>query len=182
MNCPTRSSTDRRSGRSWLKIYIWAVVISSVAYFGFNFARDIFGGEEAKVRKFIMQGKSRLEKRDIIGLSDMVSADYKDKYGNDRMTVVYGAKSFLAYYKDIFINIERTDITLNGTKDATQAEAEVVALIIGKTKDGRSDSITEGLEGEKDKFRLKLRKEENGWKLLEIEFLQPLNIMGEKVG
>lgn len=180
MNCRTRSSTDRLRGRSWLKIYAWAVVVSSVAYFGFNLARDMFGGEEAKVRKFIMQGKSRFEKRDFIGLSDMVSADYKDKYGNDRMTVVYGAKSFLAYYKDIFINIERADITLNEGKDA--AEAEVVALIIGKTKDGRSDSIMEGLEGEKDKFRLKLRKEENGWKILEIEFLQPLNIMGEKVG
>ncbi|MDD5738182.1 MAG: hypothetical protein PHH20_07810, partial [Candidatus Omnitrophica bacterium] len=98
MNCRIRSSTDRRRGRSWLRIYIWAVVISSVAYFGFNLARDIFGGEEAKVRKFIMQGKSRLEKRDIIGLSEMVSADYKDKYGNDRVTVVYGAKTFLAYY------------------------------------------------------------------------------------
>jgi len=151
-----------------------------VAYFGFNLARDIFGGEEAKVRKFIMQGKSRLEKRDIIGLSEMVSADYKDKYGNDRVTVVYGAKTFLAYYKDVFINIEKTDIVLNEAKDT--AEAEVVALMIGKTKDGRSDSIMEGLEGEKDKFRLKLRKEKNGWKLLEIEFLQPLNIMGERVG
>ncbi|MDD5270247.1 MAG: hypothetical protein PHE80_03555 [Candidatus Omnitrophica bacterium] len=180
MNCRIRSSTDRRRGRSWLRIYIWAVVISSVAYFGFNLARDIFGGEEAKVRKFIMQGKSRLEKRDIIGLSEMVSADYKDKYGNDRVTVVYGAKTFLAYYRDVFINIEKTDIVLNEAKDT--AEAEVVALIIGKTKDGRSDSIMEGLEGEKDKFRLNLRKEENGWKLLEIEFLQPLNIMGERVG
>ncbi|HOX09913.1 MAG TPA: hypothetical protein PLV09_02360 [Candidatus Omnitrophota bacterium] len=180
MNCRIRSSTDRRRGRSWLRIYIWAVVISSVAYFGFNLARDIFGGEEAKVRKFIMQGKSRLEKRDIIGLSEMVSADYKDKYGNDRVTVVYGAKTFLAYYKDVFINIEKTDIVLNEAKDT--AEAEVVALMIGKTKDGRSDSIMEGLEGEKDKFRLKLRKEKNGWKLLEIEFLQPLNIMGERVG
>jgi hypothetical protein len=157
-------------------------VISSVAYFGFNLARDIFGGEEAKVRKFIMQGKARLEKKDIIGLSEMVSDNYKDKYGNDRMTLVYGAKSFLAYYKDIFINIEKTDIKLNETKDATQAEAEVTALMIGKTKEGKSDSIMEGLEGEKDKFLLKLIKEKNGWKLLEMEFLQPLNIMGEKVG
>ncbi len=176
----TRNSTDRRKGRSWVKVYLWAVAISAVAYFGFNLARDIFGGEEARVRKFIMQGKSRVEKKDIIGLSDMVSADYKDKYGNDRMTLVYGAKSFLAYYKDIFINIEKSDISLNDAGDT--AAAEVTALIIGKTKEGKSDTIMEGLEGEKDKFRLKLKKEKDGWKLLEIEFLQPLNIMGERVG
>lgn len=176
----TRNYTDRRKGRSWVRIYLWAVVISAVAYFGFNLARDIFGGEEAKVRKFIMQGKSRIEKKDIIGLSDMVSADYRDKYGNDKMTLVYGAKSFLAYYKDIFVNIEKADISLNDPKDG--AEAEVTALIIGKTKDGKSDTIMEGLEGEKDKFRLKLKKEKDGWKLLELEFLQPLNIMGERVG
>ncbi|MFA5148649.1 MAG: hypothetical protein WC491_05955 [Candidatus Omnitrophota bacterium] len=182
MNCLKRSSTDRRSGGSWIKIYIWAVVISSVAYFGFNLARDIFGGEEAKVRKFIMQGKSRLEKKDIIGLSDMVADGYKDKYGNDRMTLVYGTKSFLAYYSDIFINIERADIKLNEAKDATQAEAEVTALMIFKTKEGKPGPALDGLEGEKDKFLLKMIKEKNGWKLLEIEFLQPLNIMGEKIG
>lgn len=180
MSCRRRSYTDRRRGRSWLKIYIWAVIISSVAYFGFNFARDAFGGEEARVRKFITQGKSRIEKKDIIGLSDMLAENYRDKYGNDRMALVYGAKSLLAYYKDIFINIEKTDIKLNEAKDT--AEVEAIVLMIGKTKDGKSDSIMEGLEGEKDKLLLKMTKEKNGWKLLEIEFLQPLNIMGEKVG
>lgn len=166
--------------RSYIKIYIWAVVISSVAFFGFNFARDLLGGEQARVRKFIMQGKARVEKKNVVGLSEMVAYNYQDKYGNDRTTLIYGAKTFLAYYKDVFINVESIDIKLNEAK--TEADVEIVALIIGRTKEGGSDTIMEGLEGEKDKFRLRLIKEENGWKLLEMEFLQPIDVMGEKIG
>ena len=165
----------------WLKIYLWAVVISAVAFFGFNFLRDVFGGEQAKIHKFIMTGKARIEKKNILGLSDMVSYNYKDKYGNDRANIIYGAKSFVSYYKDVLINIESTDIKLNEAK--TEADVEVVALIIGRTgQQGSQETIMQGLEGEKDKFRLKLIKEENGWKLLELEFLQPIDVMGEKIG
>lgn len=166
--------------RKYIKVYIWAVAIATVAYFGLNFLRDVFGGEEAKVRKFIMHGKSAVERKNILGLSDMISYNYGDKYGNNSSSVIYGAKAFISYYKDILINIEAMDIRLNEAK--TEADVEVTALIIGRTKEGGSDTIMSGLEGEKDKFRLKLVKEENGWKVVEIEFLQPLNVMGERIG
>ncbi len=162
--------------RNYIKIYLWAVV----TYFGYNLIQDVFGGEPARIKKFIMTGKARLEKKNLLGISDMVSFNYKDKYGNDRSAIVFGAKSFVSYYKDIFINIESVDIKLNGAK--TEADVEVVALIIGRTGQGASETIMQGLEGEKDKFRLKLVKEKDGWKLLEMEFLQPVNVMGETIG
>ena len=135
--------------RNYIKIYLWAVV----TYFGYNLIQDVFGGEPARIKKFIMTGKARLEKKNLLGISDMVSFNYKDKYGNDRSAIVFGAKSFVSYYKDIFINIESVDIKLNGAK--TEADVEVVALIIGRTGQGASETIMQGLEGEKDKFRLK---------------------------
>ena len=162
--------------RNYIKIYLWAVV----TYFGYNLIQDVFGGEPARIKKFIMTGKARLEKKNLLGISDMVSFNYKDKYGNDRSAIVFGAKSFVSYYKDIFIKIESVDIKLNGAK--TEADVEVVALIIGRTGQGASETIMQGLEGEKDKFRLKLVKEKDGWKLLEMEFLQPVNVMGETIG
>ena len=162
--------------RNYIKIYLWAVV----TYFGYNLIQDVFGGEPARIKKFIMTGKARIEKKNLLGISDMVSFNYKDKYGNDRSAIVFGAKSFVSYYKDIFINIESVDIKLNGAK--TEADVEVVALIIGRTGQGASETIMQGLEGEKDKFRLKLVKEKDGWKLLEMEFLQPVNVMGETIG
>ncbi|MDD5072341.1 MAG: hypothetical protein PHX64_03790 [Candidatus Omnitrophica bacterium] len=166
--------------RNYIKIYLWAVAISLVAFFAYNIIQGVFGGEQARIKKFIMTGKSRIEKKNILGISDMVSFNYKDKYGNDRPAIVYGAKSFVSYYKDVFINIESVDIKLNAAK--TEADVEVVALIIGRTGGGASETIMQGLEGEKDKFRLKLIKEEDGWKLLELEFLQPVSVMGETIG
>src|SRR3989338_2175666 len=145
--------------RSYIRVYLWAVAISLVAFFAYNILQDVFGGEQARIRKFIMTGKARIEKKNILGLSDMVSYNYKDKYGNDRSTLVYGAKNFVSYYKDVFINIESVGIKLKKT-----------------------ETIRQGREGEKDKFRLKLIKEEDGWKLLDLEFLQPVNVMGETIG
>lgn len=166
--------------RNYIKIYLWAVVISLAAYFAYNILSDVFGGEQARIKKFIMTGKARIEKKNLLGISDMVSFNYKDKYGNDRATLVFGVKSFVSYYKDVFINIESVDIKLNEAK--TGADVEVIALIIGRTGQGTSETIMQGLEGEKDKFRLRLVKEEDGWKLLEMEFLQPVNVMGETIG
>lgn len=168
------------SGKAWIKIYLWAVAVSLAAFFTYNVLSDVFGGERARVKKFIMTGKARVEKKNILGLSAMVSYNYRDKYANDRATLIYGAKSFVSYYKDLFINIESIDIKLNEAK--TEADVEVIALIIGRTGQGASETIMEGLEGEKDRFRLKLIKEEDGWKLLEMEFLQPINVMGETIG
>lgn len=179
MNFRTGNYIDQK-GRAWIRIYLMAVAISLIAFFAYNILSDVFGGEEGRIRKFIMTGKARIEKRNILGLSDMVSFNYKDKYGNDRSTLVYGAKNFISYYKDVFINIEGIDIELNESK--TEADVEVTALIIGRTGQGASETIGQGLEGEKDKFRLKLIKEEDGWKLLDLEFLQPINVMGETIG
>jgi len=166
--------------RNYIRVYLLAVAVSIIAFFTYNILQGVFGGEQARVRKFIMTGKARIEKKNILGLSDMVSYNYKDKYGNDRSTIVYGAKNFVSYYKDVFINIESVDIKLNEAK--TEADVEVIALIIGRTGQGASETIMQGLEGEKDKFRLKLIKEEDGWKLLDLEFLQPVNVMGETIG
>ncbi|MDD4879185.1 MAG: hypothetical protein PHR22_01860 [Candidatus Omnitrophica bacterium] len=166
--------------RDYIKVYLWAVAISLIAFFAYNILSDVFGGEQARIKKFIMTGKARIEKKNLLGISDMVSFDYKDKYGNDRAALVFGVKSFASYYKDVFINIESVDIKLNEAK--TEADVEVVALIIGRTGQGTSETIMQGLEGEKDKFRLKLVKEENGWKLVDLEFLQPVNVMGETIG
>ncbi|MCX6695627.1 MAG: hypothetical protein NTU61_04965, partial [Candidatus Altiarchaeota archaeon] len=115
--------------RDYIKVYLWAVAISLVAFFAYNILQDVFGGEQARIKKFIMTGKARIEKKNLLGISDMVSFSYKDKYGNDRSTLVYGVKSFVSYYKDVFINIESIDIKLNEAK--TEADVEVVALIIG---------------------------------------------------
>jgi len=126
-----------------------------------------------------MRGKKAVEAKNLLTCANMVSTDYKDKYGNDRQSLIYATKTFFTYYKDIFIHIEKIEIMLDETK--TQADVEIVALIVGRSKDNVSEKILEGLEGERDRFKIRLVKEEKQWRLLEIEFFEPLHIMGREV-
>ena len=106
----------------------------------------------------------------------MISQSYHDRYGNDRSSLIYAAKEFFAYYRKIFINIERMDIKLNDTK--TQADVEIVALMIGQSQQNSTEKI---LEGEKGKARVRLIKEENKWKLAELDFYEQITIMGQNI-
>lgn len=155
------------------KIYIWAVVVAAVIFVLYGWLNDIFSGEEGRVRKFIRQGKKVVEAKDILAASVMISESYQDKYSNDRASLLYGAKEFFQYYKSILIHIEKIEIKLDDSKD--KASAEIQAIIIGQSAVKGTEKI---LEGGRDRFRVKLIKEDKKWKLLELEFFQPLKIMG----
>jgi hypothetical protein len=158
------------------KIYIlsalWAVfILIFVIIF-----QDILSQEPARVRKFILNGKKCIEAKDIFSCAGMVSRDYHDKYGNDRDSLIYAAKEACAYYKDILIQIEDMEITLNSSK--TEAEVEITALAVCKTQDNVPEKI---LQGDKGRFKARLAKESKRWKLVELEFYEPITIMGQNI-
>mgnify|MGYP001595466774 FL=1 len=145
----------------------------SIAFF---WLRDILAGEEGRVRKFILRGKHAIESKDIFTCANMISHSYRDKYGNDRSSLIYAAKEFFNYYSKVFINIEKMNIKLDDTKK--QADVEIAALMIGQTQQNSMEKI---LEGEKGRGRIKLIKEENKWKLAELEFYEQITIMGQNI-
>ena len=158
------------------RFYIWIVIGVAVTGIAFFWLRNILAGEEGRVRKFILQGKHVVMSKNLLTCANMISQSYHDRYGNDRSSLIYAAKEFFAYYRKIFINIERMDIKLNGTK--TQADVEIVALMIGKSQQNSTEKI---LEGEKGKARVRLIKEENKWKLAELDFYEQITIMGQNI-
>lgn len=160
--------------REKLRIFAWASLIGVGIFIAYNFVSGIISGEEGKIRKFILRGKGAVEEKNIFKVSDMISANYQDKYGNARSSFIYAAREFFAYYKSILINIEKIEVKFEESKD--KASAEITALVIGQPKEGLVEKI---LEGEKGKFRLKLIKEEKQWQLLELEFFEPIHIMGQ---
>ncbi len=162
--------------RESYKFYIWVTIGAVVISFAFLWLRNILGGEEERVRKFILQGKHAIESKDILTCANMVSQSYQDRYGNDRSSLIYAAKEFFVYYSRVFVNIERMDIKLDERK--TQADLEIVALMIGQTQQNSMEKI---LEGEKGKARIKLIKEKNKWKLAEIGFYEQITIMGQNI-
>lgn len=159
-----------------LKIFLRASLIGVIIFILYNLLGNIFSGEEGRVRKFILRGKKAVEQKNIFICSDMISTNYQDKYGNGRQEVLYIAKELFSYYQNILINIEKMDIKLQEAKD--KADIEIVALVVGQSKEKTTERI---LEGERGRFRARLIKEEKGWKLLELEFFEPLRIMGQDI-
>ncbi|MCM8801139.1 MAG: hypothetical protein NC912_03895 [Candidatus Omnitrophica bacterium] len=146
-------------------LFIFRFLISSIPF-----------NEEAKVRRFIFKGKRALEKKDILTCAQLISLNYKDKYGNNRDSLIGITKEFFAYYKEITLAIEKMDIYFNQTKDT--AKVELLVLAICRRREGINESL---FEGEKGKVCLRLVKEDKAWQLKEIEFLEELKIMGERI-
>jgi len=158
------------------KVYIWCTLVALVFCIFFVWFQDILSGEQGRVRKFILQGKRAVESKDIFTCANMISKAYQDKYGNDRQSLIYAAREFFDYYRRIFVNIESMEIKLDNAK--MQASIEVVALVVGQTQANNAEKI---LEGEKGRFRIKLVKEDRIWHLLELEFFEPITIMGQNI-
>jgi hypothetical protein len=68
------------------------------------------------------------------------------------------------------------DIKLDDTK--TEANVEAVVLVLGHSKENKSEKI---FEGEKGRIKIKLIKENNKWLLWEAEFLEKATIMGQEI-
>ena len=154
------------------KFYILYILVALVIFIFYSWLQDIFFGEEVRVRKFILRGKNMVETKNILTCSNMISRDYHDKYGNDRDSLIYFTKEFFGYYRKIFGHIESMKIELDDAKK--NSLVEIVALVVGQTQDENEEKI---LEGEKGRFRIRLVKEEQEWKLLELEFFEPIKLM-----
>lgn len=155
--------------------FIFCLLTFSV-FIVYFISHSTFCSEEAKIRRFILKGKRALEKKDILTCAQLVSLNYKDKYGNNHDSLIGITKEVFAYYKEITIVIEKMDIYFNETKDT--AKVELLVLAVCRRSGGMSESL---FEGDKGKVRLELVKEDNAWQLKEIEFLEELTIMGERV-
>lgn len=128
------------------------------------------------MRRFILQGKNAFEAKNIFSCASMVADTYQDKYGNDRRGLIFAAKNFFSYYQSIFINIEKMEIKLSESRD--KAEVDIVALVLCRLNDNTAENI---FEKEKGRFMVKLTKENRKWKLQEIEFLEEVSVMGQKI-
>lgn len=134
--------------------------------------RMFFCPAKCQVRKFILNGKKAVEARNILTGASMISANYHDKYGNDRESLIYSIREAFAYYKNIRSQILKMDIKLDESK--SKAEVEVEASVTCQT-----DQDTEKIfKEDKGRVRLVIIKENKKWLLAEVEFLDAATIMG----
>ncbi|MEW6169982.1 MAG: hypothetical protein AB1472_00230 [Candidatus Omnitrophota bacterium] len=158
------------------KIYIWTIVAALALSIFLPIVKGILEGEKGRVQKFVLQGKRALEKQDILACIGMISDDYKDKYANDKQTLIYLTRETFRYYQELFIQIDKMDIKLE--QDKLNASIEIEGIIFGLNKGGQKEFI---LEKEQGKLMLKLIKQDKRWQLLEIKDFKPITLMGQGI-
>ena len=156
--------------------YFWPIIWAISLFLAYILFQGVFVSEKGRIRNFILQGKRAVESKNILSCAAMISAEYHDKYGNDRGSLIYLTRQAFDYYEGFFINIESMDIALEA--DKKHADVLIVALVLGQMQNNNSERI---LEGEKGKFRVRLIKEAKKWRLSEVEFFGPLTIMGQNI-
>ena len=162
--------------REKYRSFLWPALAALIIFISYTWLQDILAGEEGRVRKFVLRAERAVEAKNIFTCVEMISKDYHDKYGNDRESLLYAVKEVFSYYRRILIHIESIKITLGESN--TQTSVEIVALVIGRTEQNNTEKI---LEGEKGKIKIKLVKKDKKWRLLEVEFFEPITIMGQNI-
>ena len=126
--------------------------------------------EEDKVKRLIYSGKRAIQKEDLLRCSSYLSFDYADKYGNDRRNLLFVAKTIFNEYNHIFIKITKLEIEVIDQ----EASAEIEAIGYGQ----RANTIDEApIEYDVIKLNVKFKKEQKAWKIIELEFLEPDNVL-----
>jgi len=161
--------------RDKYKVYLGLAVGIILVPVLFMWLCNVFSGEEGRIRKFIQHSKKSVESKNIFSCADLVSVSYQDKYGNDRQGIVFATKEAFDYYKQIFVNIKSMEIKLDDSK--TQANVEMRVSLSGWAQ----DKLEKILEGENERIRLRLVKEDKKWHLLELEFHGPVMIMEQNI-
>ncbi len=159
-----------------LKIYFLSFCAILAIFILISIISNVLPGEKGRVRKFILKGKRAVESQSLLTCVEMISDDYKDKYSNDKQTLIYLTREIFRYYKELFIQIDKMDVKLD--EDKLHASVELEGMIIGLNKKGEKENI---LEKEHGKLKLKLIKQDKRWQLLEVEDFQTTTLMGKNI-
>ena len=153
--------------------YVRPVLAGLAVFIVLGILQSMLQGEEARVRRVILRGRQAVEAKRIVDCATLVSTAYSDKYGYDRSMLIYLAKEAFNYYKSISIYIE--DMTISVDRVKKEARAEVTATVLCQTQGGERENI---FEGDRGRAKARFIKEDGAWKLLEVEFYEPVNVMG----
>lgn len=130
--------------------------------------------EEARIRELLEETAARAEKRDVGGLADLFTPDFKDFEGRDKAGTVRLVTDYLARYRGVVVHILGVHPGTVGADGRADIECEV-ALSHGAAEILRK-LIRIG--SEYYRFRFDLRKDAAGeWRFAYAEW-EPLALTG----
>jgi hypothetical protein len=150
--------------------YIVIAIAVIVSFIVFCKIKILLEGEEGRIKRVIYAAKSATEQENLFKCISFISQSYADRYGNDRRSLLLIGKEIFQAYDNIIIGIRQLKIS----SDTDTAEAEVEATGIAINVERKETNI---FETETIKFLIFFQKEEGGWKVRRLEFLEPQKIV-----
>ena len=145
-----------------MKWLLRIVMVAIAAFVLWQVWQRVFVTDETRIQRQISVMVNATEKGDVLRLSDALAVDYSDDWGLDKSTLLGAVRGYRSQYDALFIHV--SDLTVTVEPDHQTAQAIFIAKILAKAK----GSVTES-EVRADRFRLRFRKTENGWKLAHAE-------------
>ena len=130
----------------------------------------LFEGEKGRIKRIVYAAKKATERENLFRCISFLSKDYTDKYGNNLQSMLVIGENIFKLYDDIVIRIKKLAISL----DTNKAEAEIEARGMARDVKGKETNL---LETETMKFIIFFQKEDVGWKVVSLEFLEPQIIL-----
>ena len=148
--------------------YIAIIFAIFICLIIFSRVKILFEGERGRIRRIIYAVKTATEKEDLFKCISVISRNYSDKYGNNYRSLMLIVRKIFDTYDNIVIGIRQLSISL----DSDTATTEVESTAVAKNVESKEINI---FKTETIKFLIYFKKEEKGWKVIELEFLEPRN-------
>ena len=143
----------------WLKLIVAALVLALLVRWVWQ---RYFISDETRIKRLITTATGAVETANLIKLESFIAHDYSDDFGFDKSTIIGGVRSFRSEYDALFIHLADLKITVD--PDHAKAQAIFIAKVLAQPKGGGVQT-----EVRAERYRLFLRKGEQGWQLIRTE-------------
>ncbi len=148
------------------------VIAAIVLVFFFVKVRSLFESDVEKIRRVIYAAKEATEKESALKCISFVSLDYDDKHGNNKAAMFFIVNNVFKEYDNLLIVIEDLKIEIKGDSKAT---AHIIAS--GQGRRQPTNKIQFLLDTDRVELKVSFQKEDNGWKVVELDFIEPKDFL-----
>ncbi|QAT16508.1 hypothetical protein BU251_01575 [Candidatus Velamenicoccus archaeovorus] len=135
--------------------------VAFLAVIGYALVSFLQENDEAKIRRTVYAAVLGVERNEPARYGRVLSASYKDEYGNDKASVLKIAADAFKDYKPFKVEIKALKTEVQGPEATTQ-----IAYRCLFKKSGGSGQIYY----DAGKLIASWRKETSGWKIVKIEY------------
>jgi hypothetical protein len=144
------------------------VLIIMAAVAAFILIKYLLVSDEARIKKVIYKGKAAIEQEDFEGALKLVSRDYQDDYGLNKMAIAAILKRVYAEFDDIAIYVEWMEVEI---LESGLGQAAILTWVTAQGREGVGYIV--GNAENPSRVVFTLAKEGRHWRVVKVEGVEP---------